>query len=116
QSQSTTGTSYISQKAALAALRNNKEISKYVRDSLSQKRKLFFDTLSELTNTPIEPPPAGIYYFVKMDRPADEILVQTGVALVPGEAFGTPPGYARFSFAEAESEIVNGLKALFFSK
>lgn len=110
QSQSTTGTSFISQKAALAAIRNSPAVSKYVRDRLSQKRKVFFDTLSQLTNTKIEPPPAGIYYFTKIG-PVEEILDQTGIALVPGEAFGTP-GYARFSFAETEEEIVEGLNKL----
>lgn len=110
QSQSTTGTSFISQKVALAAIRNYRTVSKYVRDTLFQKRKVFFDTLSQLTNTKIEPPPAGIYYFAKIG-PVEEILEQTGVALIPGEAFGSP-GYARFSFAETEEEIAEGLNKL----
>ncbi|MBX7065935.1 MAG: aminotransferase class I/II-fold pyridoxal phosphate-dependent enzyme [Parachlamydiales bacterium] len=104
QSQSTTGTSYISQKVAIAALENSKIVADYVREALAKRRKLFFDLLGK------EAPPAGIYYFAKMGN-CEEILEKTGVALVPGEAFGAP-GYARFSFAETEEEIKKGLHAL----
>ncbi|MBU6382996.1 MAG: pyridoxal phosphate-dependent aminotransferase [Verrucomicrobia bacterium] len=103
QSHSTTSTSYMSQKVALAAVQNWKTVAEYVRESLRPRRKLFFDTLQ------VEAPPSAIYYFAKVDG-CEEILEKTGVALVPGAAFGTP-GYARFSFSATESEIREGLKA-----
>lgn len=110
QSQSTTGTSTISQKVAIAALKHSKTIASYVREALAKRRKIFFDTIKQLTGKEIEAPLAGIYYFSKMGN-CEEVLEKTGVALVPGDAFGTP-GYARFSFAETETEIVEGLHAL----
>lgn len=103
QSHSTTSTSYMSQKVALAAVQNWKTVSAYVRDALQPRRKAFFEALK------VEAPPSAIYYFAKVDG-CEAILEKTGVALVPGEAFGTP-GYARFSFAATEADIVEGLKA-----
>jgi len=42
---------------------------------------------------------------------ADLILDEIQVAFVPGEAFGLP-GYARFSFALADDDLVEGLRRL----
>ena len=39
---------------------------------------------------------------------ADLVLSEAKVAFVPGEAFGTP-GYARFSFALGDDDIVEGI-------
>ena len=39
---------------------------------------------------------------------ADLILREAEVAVVPGEAFGTP-GYFRFSYALAEADLVEGV-------
>jgi aspartate/methionine/tyrosine aminotransferase len=39
---------------------------------------------------------------------ADLVLEQAKVAFVPGEAFGAP-GYARFSFALGDDDIVEGI-------
>ena len=42
---------------------------------------------------------------------ADVILGEAKVALVPGEAFGTP-GYARFSFAMADADMEEGIRRI----
>jgi aspartate/methionine/tyrosine aminotransferase len=42
---------------------------------------------------------------------ADAILSEVKVALVPGEAFGTP-GYMRLSFALADDDLVEGITRL----
>lgn len=110
QSQSTTGTSYISQKVALTALKHSGEITEYVRGAMDRRRKLFFETYNRLFGTSIKPPPSSLYYFAKMDN-VEEILNKAHVALVPGSAFGVE-GYARFAFTESEDEIVKGLEAL----
>lgn len=111
QSQTTTGTSYISQKVALQAIRNHKVIGAYIRQALGSRRKLFFETLHRLTGKEELAPPAGLYYFCEMEN-VQKILEATGVALVPGEAFGIP-GYARFAFGATEDEILKGLEALY---
>jgi aspartate/methionine/tyrosine aminotransferase len=110
QSQSTTGTSYISQKVALVALQNSKEITSYVREAMGKRRTVFFDTYNRLFGTHIKPPPSALYYFAKMDN-VEEILNKAPVALVPGIAFGVE-GYARFAYSESEEEIIQGLEAL----
>jgi aspartate aminotransferase len=110
QSQSTTGTSYMSQKTALAALQNSEEIASYVRESMDIRRKLFFATFNRLFGTAIKPPKAALYFFAEIDD-AEEILIKKHIALVPGVAFGVE-GYARFAYTESEEEIVKGLEAL----
>ena len=40
---------------------------------------------------------------------ADHVLSAAKVAFVPGEAFGAP-GYARFSFALADDDLVEGIR------
>jgi aspartate/methionine/tyrosine aminotransferase len=42
---------------------------------------------------------------------ADMVLEQAKVAFVPGEAFGAP-GYARFSFALGDADLVEGMNRL----
>ena len=42
---------------------------------------------------------------------ADVILEQVKVAIVPGEAFGTP-GYARFSFALGDDDLGTGIERI----
>ena len=42
---------------------------------------------------------------------ADVILDQAKVAFVPGEAFGSA-GYARFSFAMADDDLVEGIRRI----
>ncbi|MGZ6840190.1 MAG: aminotransferase class I/II-fold pyridoxal phosphate-dependent enzyme, partial [Frankiaceae bacterium] len=39
------------------------------------------------------------------------VLEEVGVAIVPGEAFGTP-GYARLSYALSEEELAEGVSRL----
>jgi aspartate aminotransferase len=111
QSQATTGTSHISQRAALAALRHSEEAAKLVRDAMDRRRKLFFRTYNELFGASYKPPAATLYFFVKIKGTSEEILKKAHVAIVPGAAFGLD-GYARFAFSESEEDIVLGLKAL----
>lgn len=109
QSQSTTGTSFISQKVALSALQHSTMITSYVREAMAQRRKLFFETYNRLLGTSIQPPQSALYFFTKVEN-VEEILNTAHVALVPGEAFGVE-GYARFAYTESKEEIVEGLEA-----
>lgn len=111
QSQSTTGTSHISQWAALGALHHAEEAASLVRDAMDRRRKLFFEIYNELFHTSLKPVPSALYLFVALKESCEEILHRAHVALVPGAAFGMK-GYARFAFSENEAAIVEGLKAL----
>jgi aspartate/methionine/tyrosine aminotransferase len=42
---------------------------------------------------------------------AEVVLEEVGVAVVPGEAFGTP-GYFRLSYALGDEDLVEGLNRL----
>jgi len=110
QSQATTGTSFVSQRAAIAALRHSKEASALVRETMDRRRKLFFKAYNALFGTSYKPPASALYFFVKIRGSCEEILKKAHVALVPGAAFGME-GYARFAFSESEEEITEGLKA-----
>ncbi|EKE08661.1 MAG: hypothetical protein ACD_17C00063G0004 [uncultured bacterium] len=115
QSQSTTGTSLISQKAAIGALLHADAVSTYVREAMDLRRKLFFKTFNRLFSTKIVPAPSSLYFFAKIGENSvklcEQILDKSRVALVPGIGFGME-GYARFAFTEKEDEIVKGLEAL----
>ncbi len=115
QSQSTSGTSLISQQAALGALRHADEVSSYVRQAMDRRRKLFFQTYNQLFQTRIQPILSTLYYFAPIGKDSmkecEKILTEAHVALVPGIGFGVE-GYVRFAFSEEEDLIEKGLKAL----
>ena len=115
QSQCTTGTSFISQKAALAALLHADEVASYVRSAMDKRRRLFFQTFNRLFGTDLPPVASTLYFFAKIGsdsmKVCEHLLAQSRVALVPGIGFGLE-GYARFAFSEEEAAIVKGLEAL----
>lgn len=109
QSQTTSGASIISQKVALVAIQNSKEVSRYVRDAIQERRKAFQEAFEKEVGKKIHLAPSGMYHFIKMDH-AKELLETVHVAVVPGEAFGSP-GYVRFSLRDTEEAIREGLKS-----
>ncbi|MCK5447750.1 MAG: aminotransferase class I/II-fold pyridoxal phosphate-dependent enzyme, partial [Gemmatimonadetes bacterium] len=67
--------------------------------------------------------PAGaIYLYVRLTETSDsmsvaeQLLVQEGVATIPGEPFGTP-GFLRLNYAVSDEELADGLARIktFFS-
>jgi Aspartate/tyrosine/aromatic aminotransferase len=116
QSQSTTGTSLISQKAAIGALLYADNASKYVHEAMGRRRKLFFETFNRLFSTKMTPAPSALYFFAQVKAKdsvsfCEELLKASRVALVPGIGFGVE-GCVRFAFTDQEEEIVKGLEAL----
>lgn len=120
QSQSTTGTSSISQWAALGAVEQADVIVPAVNAAIKERRDVFIQTFSKLFS-PISSPAAGLYAFVSLAVLGAEgeddvqfckrVLHEGHVALVPGSAFGQS-GYVRFSFGAEPSELIAGLTAL----
>lgn len=121
QSQSTTGTSSISQWAALAAIQNADEIISQVRTAMQERRDLFIDTFNQLFGAELKKPAAGLYSFFSLEvlgvEDKDSVdfcrcaLDESGVALVPGAAFGTE-GYLRAAFGTNAAELVEALQVL----
>jgi len=120
QGQSTTGPSIVSQWAALAALKNDKEINNHVRGTMQQRRDFFIDSFNELFQTHVEKPPAGLYAFIPLSifqRSANsaelctELMTKNNIACVPGISFGQEE-YLRMAFTEKEEILREGLSAL----
>ncbi|MFC3449872.1 pyridoxal phosphate-dependent aminotransferase [Amycolatopsis speibonae] len=116
--------SNVAQRAALAAVSGPLDAVFAMRDAFDSRRKKAFSLLSEIpgVETPV---PLGAFYLypsvkallgkdIRGERPADSvaladlILREAEVAVVPGEAFGTP-GYFRISYALDENDLAEGI-------
>lgn len=114
----------VSQRAALAAVTGPLDVVAEMRASFDGRRKRIVSLLAEIPGVEV-PTPRGAFYAypsvkallgkeIRGQRPAntvelaDLILREAEVAVVPGEAFGTP-GYFRFSYALAETDLVEGV-------
>jgi aspartate aminotransferase len=120
QGQSTTGTSLVSQWAALGALKEAKAVNHYVKEEMLRRRNLFVQHYQQLINPKMKAPAAAIYYFAPVSdfkaggdsvRFCLETLEKAHVALVPGVAFGME-GFVRFAYSEMPDQISGGLEAL----
>ena len=114
----------VSQRAALAAVAGPLDIVHEMRAAFDARRKKIVSLLSEIPGVTCPTPKGAFYAYpsfkdvlgkeIRGERPADTlqladlILRAAEVAVVPGEAFGTP-GYFRFSYALAESDLVEGV-------
>ncbi len=120
QSQSTTGTSSISQWAAVGAFEHASEIIPWVSSEMKKRRDTLLTALKEHLTIEMEVP-AGLYVFVSMKdlgvseidsvKFCTELLEKANVALVPGAPFGAE-GYVRMSFGETETELQEAVEAL----
>ena len=120
-SQSTSGVATLSQWAALAALDNAGKITAKINETMKKRRDTFVKTFNLSFKKSLIPPPAGLYCFIPLSalswdgknsaRFCQEAMKKTGVALVPGSAFGQE-GYVRFSFGETSEVINQGIRAL----
>lgn len=118
QSQTTSGAAAPSQYAAAAALGDDEQRGRAVEESLARlraRRSEIVDGLRELPGLEVRPPDGGIFLFARVtgERPsaevADELLVEAGVASVPGEAFHGP-GHLRFNFAVEPDTLAEGIR------
>jgi len=117
--------SNVAQRAALAAVAGPLDIVHEMRAAFDARRKKIVSMLSEIPGVTCPTPKGAFYVYpsvkdvlgkeIRGERPkdtlelADLILREAEVAVVPGEAFGTP-GYFRFSYALAESDLVKGVE------
>ncbi|MBK1784076.1 pyridoxal phosphate-dependent aminotransferase [Prauserella cavernicola] len=114
----------VSQRAALAAVAGPLDAVHQMREAFDVRRKRIVSLLSAIEGVECPTPEGAFYAYpsvkallgkeIRGQRPentvelADLILREVEVAVVPGEAFGTP-GYFRFSYALAESDLVEGV-------
>jgi aspartate/methionine/tyrosine aminotransferase len=117
----------VSQRAALAAVAGPLDVVDEMRKSFDARRRKIVSMLSEIPGVDCPTPEGAFYAYpsvkaligkeIRGERPAntvelaDLILRQIEVAVVPGEAFGTP-GYFRLSYALGEEALVEGVTRL----
>lgn len=128
QSQSTSGPSSISQKAALQSLVGTQEPVEQMRLEFDRRRRHMMDRLNRLPGFSVTVPPQGAFYLFpriagtygmnirgrqisSSDDLAQIILEQAQVGLVPGSGFGSPE-YMRFSYATSMERIDEGINRI----
>lgn len=127
QSHATSNVANVSQRAALAALEGDLTAVDEMGVAFDRRRRTIVSMLNEIEGVYC-PDPGGAFYVypsVKgllgkeyagrvIDTSADlaEYILDTAeVAIVPGEAFGSP-GYLRLSYALGDDDIVEGITRL----
>lgn len=114
----------VAQHAALAAVAGPLDAVERMREEFDSRRQTIVSMLSDIPGVDCPMPQGAFYAYpsvrsllgkqIRGERPmdtvalADLILREAEVAVVPGEAFGTP-GYFRFSYALAEQDLVEGI-------
>jgi aspartate/methionine/tyrosine aminotransferase len=119
QSHVTGNVDNVAQHAALAALRGPQDTVEEMRRAFDSRRKLMYGLVSDIPGVRCVEPQGAFYVFPEVtdalegrwastDELATVILEEAGVALVPGESFGTP-GFLRLSYAVGETDIERGM-------
>ena len=124
QSHSTSNVCNVAQAAALAAVSGDLAVVEQMRAAFDRRRKAIVAGLNEIPGV-VCPEPEGAFYAypsvkgvlgrdiggrvpTNTTELAEIILDQVEVAVVPGEAFGTP-GYLRLSYALGDEDIAEGV-------
>jgi aspartate/methionine/tyrosine aminotransferase len=127
QSHSTSNVNNIAQAAALTAVSGDLSAVAEMRAVYDRRRRTIVSMLSDIPGV-VCPEPLGAFYAypsVKglLGKPlrgrwaatsaelAEIVLDEAEVAVVPGEAFGTP-GYVRMSYALADDDLVEGVSRI----
>ncbi|MDO9498057.1 MAG: pyridoxal phosphate-dependent aminotransferase [Nocardioides sp.] len=127
QSHATSNVANVSQRAAIAALEGDLSAVAKMKAAFDRRRKTMVSMLNEIDGV-VCPTPLGAFYAypsVKgllgkeyagrlIETSADlagYILDAAEVAVVPGEAFGSP-GYLRLSYALGDDDLVEGITRL----
>jgi aspartate/methionine/tyrosine aminotransferase len=127
QSHLSSNVANVSQRAALAAVSGDLVAVAKMREAFDRRRQTIVRMLSEIPGV-VCPEPEGAFYAypsvreligleIRGKRPASSaelaelVLDEAEVAVVPGEAFGTP-GYFRMSYALGDDDLVEGVNRL----
>ncbi|MEZ5094083.1 pyridoxal phosphate-dependent aminotransferase [Nocardioides sp.] len=131
QSHATSNVSNVAQRAALAAVEGDLTAVDEMKTAFDRRRTTIVEMLNEIDGV-VCPTPHGAFYaypsvkgLLGRDYPTDDgsvrietsaelseyILDRAEVAVVPGEAFGSP-GYLRLSYALGDDDLVEGIGRL----
>jgi aspartate aminotransferase len=124
QSHATSNVSNVAQVAALAAVSGDLSAVEMMRTAFDRRRKAIVSLLGDIPGV-LCPEPQGAFYVYpsvkgllgkplrgRVSRTSAELaavmLDEAEVAVVPGEAFGTP-GYLRLSYALGDADLAEGI-------
>lgn len=120
QSHVSSNVANVSQIAALAALEGGLEPVQQMKEIFDRRRRKIITMLRDIPGVELVAPEGAFYAFPgvqsimeakKLHSTVDlaqALLEEAKVAVVPGDGFGAP-GFLRFSFALAESDLEEGL-------
>ncbi len=124
QSHATSNVANVSQRAALAAVSGDLSAVAEMRDTYDRRRRQIHELLNQIPGVSCLEPQGAFYAYpsfnevlgrdIRGRRPsttlelAEVILDEARVAVVPGEAFGTP-GYVRLSYALGDDDLKEGV-------
>ena len=127
QSHATSNVANVSQQAALAAVAGDLSAVQEMRSAFDRRRQTMTQMLKQIAGIKVIPPQGAFYAYPDLttflgkdingevaqttSELAGIILDQAQVAIVPGEAFGTP-GYARLSFALGDEDLKEGIERI----
>ncbi len=127
QSQTTSNISNISQRAAIAALNGDLAAVAAMRSAFDRRRQTMVAMLNGIDGVACAEPEGAFYCFANVEgllgrtlagrvahssaELAEQLLETIKIAVVPGEAFGSP-GYFRLSYALGDDDLVEGLNRL----
>jgi aspartate/methionine/tyrosine aminotransferase len=123
QSHATSNVNNIAQRAAIAALEGDLSAVEAMKVAFDRRRKTIHAMLNEIDGVECPLPQGAFYVYPSVKgllertgmetsaQLAEYILDKAEVAVVPGEAFGTP-GYLRLSYALGDDDLVEGITRL----
>jgi aspartate/methionine/tyrosine aminotransferase len=127
QSHATSNVNNVAQRAAIAALNGGLDDVAMMRAAFDRRGTTMHRMLSDIDGVTCMEPQGAFYCFPNVSgllnreldggvarttlELADLVLERSKVAFVPGEAFGAP-GYARFSFALGDDDLVEGISRI----
>jgi aspartate/methionine/tyrosine aminotransferase len=127
QSHATSNVGNVAQRAALAAVSGDLSAVAMMRSAFARRGATMHGLLSKIPGVTCLEPQGAFYCFPSLEAHlgrelggrrmtntldlAEVILSDAKVAVVPGEAFGSP-GYVRLSFALSDDDLVEGVTRL----
>lgn len=127
QSHITSNVSNVSQVAAIAALEGDQGVVAEMKEAFNRRRTTLVEMLREIEGIEVPEPTGAFYVYPNVSgllgkeingrvantttELAEIILEEAEVAVVPGEAFGTP-GYIRMGYALSDEDLVEGATRL----
>src|SRR3712207_1342928 len=127
QSHATSNVSNVAQRAAIAAVSGDLAAVEEMKAAFDRRRRTIVSMLGEIDGV-VCPTPHGAFYAYpqvkgllgrehagrRVETSADLaelVLEEAEVAVVPGEAFGSP-GYLRLSYALGDDDLVEGVSRM----